>query len=295
VTSNFTYRLMLLGAAALFSTGGAAIKATSLSGWQVASFRSGIAAAALLLLLPESRGNWTRRAVPVGLAYAVTLILFVHSTKLTTAANAIFLQSTAPIYLLLFGPLLLHERIRRSDILFILALAAGMVLFFFGAERAPTAPDPGRGNIYAVFAGVAWAMTIAGLRWLAKDGAARMSPIVPVVAGNTLAFVAALPGALPVLRWSAADTLVLLYLGLVQIGFAYILMTRAIRHIAALEAGALILIEPVLNPIWAWLLHGERMSAWAVAGGGVILLATLVNTWWQSGVYVPRGHGRSGG
>src|SRR6185436_18210309 len=105
-------RLLLIAAAALFSTGGAAIKATSLTGWQVASFRSAVAAAALAAFLPGARRRWTWGTVAVGAAYAATMVLFVLSNKLTTAANTIFLQSTAPLYLLLLGPWLLHEPIR---------------------------------------------------------------------------------------------------------------------------------------------------------------------------------------
>jgi drug/metabolite transporter (DMT)-like permease len=287
MTAGLKYRIMLLGAACLFSTGGAAIKAASLSGWQVASFRSGVAALALLALLPEARKGWGPRVLPAALAYACTLVLFVHSTKLTTAANAIFLQSTAPIYLLLLGPVLLAERIRKSDLLFITVLAFGMGLFFVGTETAATAPDPRRGNVYAAFSGVAWALTIASLRWLGKRAGSGASPMAAVVTGNSLAFLAALPMALPVERIGVGDALVLVYLGVVQVGLAYVFMTRALRHIPAFEAGALILIEPVLNPIWAWLVHGERPGNWAAAGGAVILLATLANTWRQSRARMP--------
>src|SRR5438876_87828 len=94
-------RLLVFLAALLFSTGGAAIKAASLTGWQVACFRSAVAAAVLLAALPEARRNWTWRIVPVASAYAATLITFVLANRLTSSANAIFLQSTAPFYLLL--------------------------------------------------------------------------------------------------------------------------------------------------------------------------------------------------
>ena len=106
-------RLKLVGAALLFSTGGAAIKATTLTGWQVASFRSGIAALAVLLLAPEARRGWSWRAVLVGVAYAATLVLFVTANKLTTSANTIFLQATAPLYMVVLSPWLLGERVRR--------------------------------------------------------------------------------------------------------------------------------------------------------------------------------------
>ena len=142
-----THRLLILGAAFLFSTGGAAIKAVSLSAWQVASFRSGVAALALLLVLPRSRRFWQPRLLVVGAAYAATMILFVAGNKLTTAANTIFLQSTAPIYLLLLGPWLLKEPVRRSDWAFTASLAAGMALFFIGTEPAQaTAPRDTTGS-----------------------------------------------------------------------------------------------------------------------------------------------------
>src|SRR5882757_6139199 len=119
-------RFLIFAAAFLFSTGGAAIKAATLTGWQVASFRSGVAAAVLLLVLPEARRGWSWRIVPVAVAYAGTLITFVLANRLTTAADAIFLQSTAPLYLLLLGPLLLREPIRRADVFYIVAVLAGM-------------------------------------------------------------------------------------------------------------------------------------------------------------------------
>src|SRR5262245_57107796 len=103
-TAPVRHRLFLIGAAALFSTGGAAIKALTLTPWQVASFRSTVASVALLALLPEARRGWRWSIVPVAVAYAATLLLFVLANRMTTAADTIFLQSTAPLYLLLLGP-----------------------------------------------------------------------------------------------------------------------------------------------------------------------------------------------
>ncbi|MFL5518957.1 MAG: EamA family transporter, partial [Gemmatimonadales bacterium] len=114
-------RLQLIGAAVLFSTGGAAIKAAGFTGWQIASFRSGVAAVAIFLMTPAARRGWTPRAVLVGAAYATCLTLFVLANRLTTSASAIFLQSTAPLYLLVLGPWLLKEPIRRQDLGFMLA------------------------------------------------------------------------------------------------------------------------------------------------------------------------------
>ena len=109
-------RLQAIAAALLFSTGGAGIKVAAFSGLQVSALRSGIAAAALLVFL-RGRVVWSAQVGLAGVVYAATLTLFVLSTKLTTAANAIFLQSTAPLYLLLLGPLILSEHFKRRDLL----------------------------------------------------------------------------------------------------------------------------------------------------------------------------------
>lgn len=274
-------RLMLAGAALLFSTGGAAIKAASLTSWQVASFRSGVAALFLLAALPEARRHWQARLLPPALAYAATLILFVLANRLTTSANAIFLQDTAPLYVLLLSPWLLRESIRRADVLYMLAVAAGMSLFFLGAPAAAvTAPDPARGNWVALVSGVTWALTLIGLRWLGRSGEGNAA-IATVAVGNGIAFLAALPAALPAPPAAVANLSVILYLGIVQIGFAYVLLTRAIRHVPAFEATTVLLLEPALNPLWTWLVHGEKPGPWPLAGGGVILVATFVNTWRQ--------------
>jgi len=271
-----------MATAVLFSTGGAAIKAAVFTPWQVASFRSAVAAAALLLVAPESRRRWSWRIAPVAAAYASTLILFVLSTRMTTAANAIFLQNTAPFYLLLLGPWLLHEPVRRSDFGYLAALALGMSLFALGGERAlATAPNPHTGNILALASGLAWAFTLAGLRWVARDGQGAAG-VAAVTAGNLAACLVALPMALPVTTVSARGVAVILYLGIFQIGLAYWCLTRAVRHVTAFEATTILLLEPVLNPLWTWLVHGEKPGAWPLAGGAIILSATLRHTWKQS-------------
>jgi drug/metabolite transporter (DMT)-like permease len=284
-------RLAVLGAALLFSTGGAAIKAIELSGWQVACLRSGIAALAVLLLLPAAR-NWPRLPViAVGAVYAATMILFVSANKLTTAANAIYLQSTAPLYLLLLGPWLLREPIRRRDLWFMLAIAAGMGLFFVGTEppRA-TATAPLLGNILATTAGVTWALTVVGLRALGRlptgatvqqNLAADTRSAQAVVTGNVIAFLVCLPMALPVTSMRPVDAVLLGYLGVFQIGLAYVFLTVGLRRVPALEASLLLFLEPVLNPVWAWLVHGERPGSWAAAGGGLIMATTLIKTWFD--------------
>jgi drug/metabolite transporter, DME family len=273
-------RLQLAAAAALFSTGGAAIKAAAFTAWQIASFRSGVAALAILLMTPEARRGWSGRAVLVGFAYAACLTLFVLANRLTTAANTIFLQSTAPLYLLVLGPWLLKERTRRQDVGFMAAVGLGLALFFVSAE-APrsTAPDPMTGNLLALTSGFFWALTVCGLRWMGAAGGRHGSPVAAVVSGNLTAFLVALPMALPLERHPPADWAVIGYLGVFQIALAYVLVTSALRHIPALDASLILLIEPVLNPVWAWVFQGERPGAWALVGGAIILGATTLKGW----------------
>jgi drug/metabolite transporter (DMT)-like permease len=276
-------RLWVFAAALLFSTGGAAIKGNTLTSWQVASFRSLVAAVALAILLPQARRGWSGRHLIVGLVYSATLISFVAANKLTTAANAIFLQSTAPAYLIVLGPLVLRERMRRSDVWLLFGVAAGMLLFFVASEPArATAPDPVTGNLTGIASGVAWAFTVLGLRWVGRRDDGEHAGMATVIAGNCLTFLLALPFALPVRYVSAQDVLVLLYLGVFQVGLAYLCLTRAIRKIPAFEASTLLLIEPALNPVWTWLILGERPALLSIAGGSIILASTLLNTWWAT-------------
>jgi drug/metabolite transporter (DMT)-like permease len=286
-------RLQVLAAALLFSTGGVAIKAVHLAGWQVACLRSALAAVALLVLLPGARRALRAGVSPgmllVGATYGTTLVLFVLGNKLTTAANTIFLQSTAPLYVLLLSPWALGERVRRREVAYMAALALGMGLFFLG-RRPPDAlaPDPFLGNLVAAGAGVTWAATLLGLRALGRRGAGggRDPGAAAVLLGNLFACAAAAPLALadlePLARARPADWALLAYLGVVQVALAYVFLTRAFRRLEALEASLLLLVEPIFNPVWTWIGHGEEPGPWGLAGGAVILGATAAKTLWDA-------------
>jgi DME family drug/metabolite transporter len=273
-----TARLKLVSAALLFSTGGAAIKSASFTSWQVACLRSGLAAVTVALLSRSARRGWNWRTLVVSITYSATLVLFVLANKLTTSASTIFLQSTAPLYLLLLSPLLLREKITREDLFFMLAVGAGFSLFFVGTESpVATAPNPFLGNVLAALSGVTWAFTMLGFRWIStRPGADPGAAQSVVVAGNLMAFLVCLPFALPLTGGSLGDWAVIGYLGVFQIGIAYILVSAAIREISALEASVLLLVEPAFNPVWSWLVHGEKPGTWSLAGGVVILAATTV-------------------
>jgi len=272
-------RLLALSAAALFSTGGTAIKFCSFAPMEIASLRCAFAAVAIFLFVPETRRGFTWRVLPVAGAYAMQSLLFATSNKLTTAANAIFLQSTSPLYVLLLSPLLLKEKVRRSDVAFLVALAAGMTMFFIGIDPArATATNPVLGNVLAVASGVGWALTILGLRWLGRiDGDVGSAALTATLYGNVLACAVSLPWALPLPHGGALDWGVLVFLGVVQIGFAYFLLTRAARSVPALELSLLLILEPVLSAVWAWIFHGEAPGPWSLAGAATLLTATIVH------------------
>ena len=268
---------MVLMAAILFSTGGAAVKACALSGWQVASFRSGVAALAIIALVPAARRRWNRRIWLVGVVYGATMILFVLANKLTTAANAIFLQGSAPLYVLLLSPWLLSEKIRPRQLPFMAALAVGMTLFFIGTQPvSSTATDPVLGNVLGAATGFTWALCIMGLRWLAHSSDDTGATSAAVCCGNVIAFLVTLPMAVPVQSAAPSDWAVVVFLGVFQIGVAYVFLVRGVARVPALEASLILLAEPVLNPLWAWLVHGEAPTAWALMGGAIILGATTV-------------------
>ncbi len=269
-------RLLALTAAALFSTGGTAIKFCAFEPVQVASFRCAFAAVAIALFVPETRRGFTWRLVPVAAAYAMQSLLFATSNKLTTAANAIFLQSTSPLYVLLLAPWLLNEKIRPRDVVFLAALASGLVMFFLGTEPArATATDPTLGNLLAVASGLGWALTVLGLRWLGRtDGAGASTALQAMLVGNVLACSISLPWALPVPEGTAQDWAAIVFLGVVQIGLAYFCLSRAARSVPAMGLALLLLLEPVMSAFWAWLFHGEAPGPWSLAGAATILVAT---------------------
>jgi drug/metabolite transporter (DMT)-like permease len=286
---------LVIATAVLFSTGGAAIKLTQLDAWQVAGGRAAVAAIAILLLVPGARRGWTWRTFLVGAAYAMTVLLYVHSNKLTTAAATIFLQSTAPLFVILLSPLLVGETPRRRDLLFAPAFAIGLALCFLdGTGATATAPRPLLGNVLALAGGLTYAFTLLGLRALGRDPSelepAAMEPrvgegragdpgLAAVACGNVLATLVSLPWALPVDAVAPLDVGVLLFLGVFQIGLAYALMTRALRRLTAVEGALLLLFEPVINPVWAALLLGEMPGPWTLAGGAVLIGATAFKAW----------------
>jgi drug/metabolite transporter (DMT)-like permease len=269
-------RSKIIVAAILFSTGGAAIKWCGFGAWQLAAFRATIAMVTILVVLPEARRGWSWRTVLVGFAYAATTLLYVQANKHTTAVSAIFLQSTSPLFILLLAPLLLGEHATRRDIGQMLVMGVGLGLFLLGHDQpSATAPNPVLGNVLASVCAVTWAFTVIGYRWLAARGS---SVAAAAVSGNLTAAVVAFVMAQPLATGRPVDWAVVAFLGVCQLGIPYLFLARAVPQVRALEVGLFLLIEPVLNPIWAWLVHGETPGTATVIGGAVILGATAVRT-----------------
>lgn len=291
---RFIPHLQILTAALLFSTGGMGVKSCGLPTAQIASFRCGIAAIVLLLCLPWLRrqdhkrlasedpadqkkvsSGWSWRHWAVGFFYATTLVGFVMANKATSASNAIFLQSTAPMYIFMLAPWLLGERRQRSDLWIMLSLAVGMGMLLSGeVETTAVAPAPLRGNLLAVLCGVTWAATLMGLRFFSGDSDGS-SAIKAVVAGNVLGFVLVLPWAFPVAVPQFTDVAWLMFLGVFQAGLAYLLLTRGLQQVAAFDAAILLLAEPLFNPLWAYLVHSEVPKGLALLGALIILVVTV--------------------
>lgn len=272
-------RLALLCAALLFSSGGAAIKLSSLSGWSVAGWRAAIAAAFLLAASAEARSLRGGLVWLVGCAYAATTVLFVLANRETTAASTVFLQSTAPLYAGLFGYLWLRERPRRSDLATLSLFGVALVLLLAGpGDGQASAPRPVLGNALAATAGVTWGLTLTGLRRLAQSGRATLGA---VGAGNLLAAalalsVAALRGEGPAAALGSARELLLFgWLGVFQIGLAYVLIGVGLRSTPVFQASLLLLVEPLLSPLWAWWVHGERVAATGVVAGVVVVVTCV--------------------
>jgi drug/metabolite transporter (DMT)-like permease len=259
--------LLLVVCAVLWSTSGVFVKALD---WQPLSILAGrgLFTSLVFLLymrrLPKKITHWTLLAAGGSIT---TQFLFVTSTKLTTAANSIFLQYTAPVYVVLLGYLFLREKPHRTDWIAMGIIFLGLLLFF-GDQLSP---DGFYGNILAVLSGVTSAIMIVSFR-AQKDASPEDSILIA-------SLVMAVFGSPSILKETQTVTswLSIAYLGIFQIGLAFIFFTQGIKHIPALEANLIGTLEPVLNPVWVFLFLGERMGRFAVFGGLVVLAGVILS------------------
>ena len=259
--------LFLILAAALWSTAGVFVKALD---WQPMSILAGrglFTSIVFLLYLRRLPTKWSRWMLLGAGASIATQFLFITSTKLTTAANSIFLQYTAPIYVVLLAYWLLREKPSRTDWVAMGIIFLGLLLFF--GDQLST--EGFYGNILAVISGITAAVMMVSFR-AQKDS----SPEDSVLLASLVIAIFGFPSILKE-SWTVTDWLSIAYLGIIQIGLAFILFTRGIKHIPALEANLIGTLEPILSPLWVFLFLGERMGAFALLGGLVVLVGVTIS------------------
>ena len=264
---------LVLIAVFLWSTGGLFIKLTSLDAYQVTFFRSLFAALTVLLLTRKAGLKIDLFGIFTSIVYALLLFLFVWATKKTTAANAIFLQYTAPIYILILAPFVIGERFHFRDLVTVAVVLGGMSLFFVGELRF----QDYQGNIAALFSGIFLGLYIMLLRHPKAEG---FNPAIAVIYGNFLLAIVNAPSGIPALpMMNATDWFAVTFLGVIQIGVSYILFIKGVRGgTRPLDASLIGFIEPLLNPVWVFVFVGEQPSQWAVLGGIIIITAIALHT-----------------
>ncbi len=259
--------LFLVLAAALWSTGGLMIKVISWGPIAILGGRSLFSSLLLLIYLRRFPTKLNRWKFIASVGHVMTAFLFVSATKLTTAANAIFLQYTAPVYIVLLAFWFLHERPSKADWGSMVIIFSGMLLFF-GDKLSLSGVY---GNLLAVLSGIAMAVMTVALR-AQKDG----TPMESILIAHVFMAVVGFPAVLKE-SWTVTNWLIILYLGIFQIGLSFLLFTTAIKHVPALEATLVSTLEPVLNPVWVFLFIGEEPGRFALAGGLIVLGGIALN------------------
>jgi drug/metabolite transporter (DMT)-like permease len=273
-TKRWLGPVLILTAAALWSTGGLGIKNLALPPLAIAGWRSLFAVPILLLfIMRDMRASVAknRAVLATAVACCLTVCLFVAANRLTTAANAILLQYTSPIWVIVLSIPLLHERPLRRDYLTAAGCLAGLLFFFVDEVTF----EGLLGNAVALVSGLTMACLVVGLRFQELQGS-QSSALTSVALGNLLCATVCSPWmatAFPSI--GARDWQILFSLGALQIGLAYVLFSNGLRHVTALRATLLGLLEPILNPIWV-ALGKEEIPGMGAAIGGTIILCTVV-------------------
>ncbi len=277
---NFPPVLLVLIAVLLWSTGGLFIKLTTLNAVHVNLGRAlfaTIIVGIFIAIRKELKFDWF--IIFTSLFYAATLTSFVYANKNTTAANAIFLQYTAPVYILVFAPLILKEKFRVTDLITVAVCLAGMSLFFLEAPNTQNvlAKNIFAGNIAGLVSGVFLGLYLIFLR---HPKSLKFNPALSVFYGSIIIVLLMLPFAVsdPQVP-TASDILAISYLGIFQIGIAYILFTYGLANgVRSLDASIIGFVEPLLNPVWVFLFIHETPSKWAIFGGMIIISAVILHT-----------------
>lgn len=261
--------LFVAAAAILWSTGGLLIKMVTWNPLAISGFRSGIAVIVMLIYWYYSTGTFfpkiTKYKLLAGINYFILVTSFVVANKLTTSANAILLQFTAPAWVLLFSVIILKEKINKKDISVVAVVFVGMTLFFIGDINS----GHFLGNIIGLISGVSMGLMIISMKMI-EEG----SPLEIVIIGNTFAFLLSWPF-FTNLSFDVMSITGILLLGIFQLGIAYILFTSGITKVSALDGILIPVLEPLLNPVWVLLGTGEVPGPNALMGGVIVISAVV--------------------
>ena len=261
----------MLLCAALWSIAGIFMKFIPWNGFALAGLRSLIAGLTILVYIRAKgmRVIVTRRTLLAGVVTGSVYICFTVANKLTTAASAIVLQFTDPIFIVLLTALLYRKKPRRADVLVVLVTLFGIALFFFDQLT----PGNLLGNCVAILSG----LFMAGM-YLCVGGLGAEERFSTILLGQVFAFLVGLPAVLtthPALSATAVGSV--LILGVFQLGISYLLFAKASLYCPPLACALLAALEPLLNPVWVLLFNGERPGPYALVGGAVVI--TAVTLW----------------
>ena len=260
----------MLICATLWSIAGIFMKLLPWNGFAVAGLRSLIAGLtiAAYILIRGKRIIINRRTLVTGVFTACVYTCFAVANKLTTAANAIVLQFTSPVFIVIFSALILKKRIRRSDALVVSFTLIGIALFFFDQLR----PGYILGNFVAIAAGMFMAGMFMAVGEL--EGEQRFSGIL---IGQSLTFLVGLPFVIATRpEFTAVTTLSILILGVFQLGISYILYVESSKYCPPLACSLLGAAEPLLNPVWVLIFDGERPGVFALIGGVIVVVSITI-------------------
>ena len=258
--------ILLLFAGVMWSLGGLLIKSIPWPPLAISGMRGGIAAIVIYIYSRNDKITITKDKIIAACFYTLVVTLFVMANKLTTAGNAILLQYTAPVYVALFGYMFLGERSTFVDWATIIILLLGLALFFFDDLSF----DGYLGNVLAILSGMSFAGLTLLLRKQKDD-----SPSDSILLGNILTLVIGLPVIVRGTEFDLNSIILILLLGVLQLGIPYILCTTAIKHVTALDAIIFPVIEPILNPILVFIVLGETIGSWSLFGGALVLSGVI--------------------
>ncbi len=257
---------LLLITGIIWSTGGFIIKLIPWSSMVIAGLRSGITAVVIFFYVRPKNFSFSFNTWAGAFCYALMVICFVIGNKLTTAGNVILIQYAAPIYVAIFSFSFLGERASKFDWLAIIIIMIGLI-FFFLDELSLTQLW---GNVFSILSGFGF----AGLTLLMRKQK-NERPIDSVLIGNILTFSICSPFYFGGLTTDINAWAMIIFLGVIQLGLSYILFGIVIRHVSALDAIIYPVIEPICNPIFAFLFLDESMSTTSQVGGGLVIVGIL--------------------